>query len=406
MPEKLKVLIITERFYPEEFIINDLAAGWAAGDMRVDVLTQAPSYPFGKLFPGYSNRPFSAERWKEIGIFRFFTVTGYRDSLFLKLLNYFSFVVVGSAAAVFKARGYDRIFVYQTGPLTLVLPALAARALYGIPVTIWTQDIWPDMVYSYGFKKTKPLAWFLDTLVAFVYRHCDNILVSSEGFARRIAEYAPRREIRHFPNWPTVAQDGSAEKAGLPEGFNFTFAGNVGKLQNLENVLRGFAHAAKREPRLRLNIVGDGSHLEALKELAQGEDIQGVVFWGRKKSAEMPAFFRASDAMIISLNNTPGLNLTVPAKFQAYLAFHKPVLCVMNGEVRSLVEKYGTGICADPDSLEAIRDGFLKLYAMKGEGLALLSGNARRLLEADYDRGKITAAMSAVVRGTAATAHD
>jgi len=113
----------------------------------------------------------------------------------------------------------------------------------------------------------------------------------------------------------------------------------------------------------------------------------------------MPAFFRASDVMVVSLNNTPGLNLTVPAKFQAYLAFHKPIFCVMNGEVRALVEKHGIGLCADPDSPEAISRGFLEFYALKGERLAGFAENSRRLLEADYDREKIAAGMRAVVTG-------
>ena len=389
MPEKLKVLIVTERFYPEEFIVNDLAAEWAAGGMAVDVLTQTPSYPAGRIFPGYTNAFFSSENWKGINIFRFFTVTGYRDSLFLKLLNYISFVFTGTAAALFKARGCDRIFVYQTGPLTLAIPAVIAGRLYGIPVTIWTQDIWPDMVYSYGFKKRRPLDWFLGLIIRFVYSNCAEILVSCEGFAGRIEEYVPGRHIKHFPNWPTVVPDGGAERMPLPEGFNFTFAGNVGKLQNLENILLGFALAVQKQPELKLNIVGDGSHLETLKTIAKEEAIHGVTFWGRHQSHEMPAFFRASDVMIVSLSNTPGLNLVVPAKFQAYLAFHKPVFAVMNGEVKNLVEKHGIGLSADPDSPEAIRDGFLEFYFRKLGGTDSFAANARRLLETEYDRARI-----------------
>ena len=387
----MKTLIVTERFYPEEFIVNDLAAEWAAGGMTVDVLTQAPSYPFGRLFDGYSNRPFSSEKWKGMRIFRFFTVTGYRDSLVLKLLNYLSFVLAGTAAALFKARGHDRIFVYQTGPLTLAIPAVIAGRLYGIPVTIWTQDIWPDMVYSYGFRKTRLLEWFLGAVIRFVYSGCSEILVSCEGFAGRILGYVPGRKIAHFPNWPTVADDGGAGKAELPEGFNFTFAGNVGKFQNLENVLRGFAMAAKERPDLRLSIVGDGSHLETLKGIVATEGIPGVKFWGRHKNSEMPAFFRASDVMIVSLANTPGLNLVVPAKFQAYLAFRKPVFAVMNGEVSALVEKHGLGLAADPDSPQAIRDGFLKFGSMGAEGLKAFAGSAGRLLAGEYERGRIIA---------------
>lgn len=397
MPGERKILVITERFYPEEFIVNGLAAGWAAGGARVDVLTQAPSYPAGRISPGYVNALFSSEKWQGINIFRFFTVTGYRDSLALKLLNYLSFAVTGTLAALVKARGYDRIFVYQTGPLTLALPAVFARKLYGIPVTIWTQDIWPDMVYAYGFKKTRLLDWCLGAVIGFIYRNCDTILVSCAGFAARISEYVPGRKIEHFPNWSTVEPDGSAQQAPLAEGFNFTFAGNVGKLQNLENVLRGFAAAAGREPALRLNIVGDGSHLETLKRIAADEKIPGVTFWGRRKSSDMPAFFRASDVMIISLNNAPGLTLTVPAKFQAYLAFHKPMLCAIAGEVRDLAQKHGVGVCADPDSPAAIAEAFLRCYALRGAGLAAISEAARRLAEGEYSQERIAAGILAAV---------
>lgn len=398
MPEKLKVLLITERFYPEEFIINDLAAEWAAGDMQVDVLTQAPSYPSGKISPGYSNKFFSRETWKGVSIARFFTVTGYRNSLIFKLLNYLSFAFTGSLAAIILARKYDRIFVYQTGPLTMALPAVLAGKLYGVPVVIWTQDVWPDTVYAYGFKKTRLLSWFLDGLVSFVYGNCAQILVSCEGFREKIAAYAPGKRISHFPNWPTVTpgQPGG-NSLKLSEKFNFTFAGNIGKVQNLENVIRGFGLASALNSDIQLNIVGDGSHLERLKEITGAENIRNVVFWGRKKQAEMPAYFNASDVMVISLNDEPVFNITVPAKFQTYLAFSKPVFCVMNGEVRRLVERNKIGLLAEPADIGAIRDGFLKFYSLRGEGLAAFSENSGRLLEIDYNRDRILRGMRTIV---------
>lgn len=399
MPGKLKVLILTERFYPEEFIINDLASEWAAGGIEVDVLTQVPSYPFGKVFPGYANVPLSRETWKGINIIRFFTVTGYRESLFFKLLNYFSFALTGCVAAVLALGKYDRIFIYQTGPLTLALPAVLLRKLRSIPVTIWVQDVWPDMVYAYGFRKTKLLEFFLDKLVGFIYRNCDNIAVSCAGFAKSIEAYVPGKPIPHFPNWPTVTpvHEGGPE-VKLSDKFNFTFAGNIGKFQNLENVLRGFALASAGNDGMQLNIVGDGSDLERLKEIAAQEGIRGVVFWGRKKQEEMPGYFTASDVMVISLCDQPVLALTVPAKFQAYLAFSKPIFCVMNGEVKRVVEEYGTGICARPDSPEDIKAGFLKFYSLKDPGLEVFSANSRVLLEKVYNRTKIVDGITALVR--------
>ena len=401
MPGKLKVLIVTERFYPEEFIVNDLAAEWAAGDLQVDVLTQVPSYPFGKVFAGYSNRLFSSESWRGVTIFRFFTVTGYRDSLLLKLFNYFSFSVVGTLAALLISRRYDRIFVYHTGPLTLALPAVFARKLYGIPVTIWTQDIWPDMVYAYGFRKTPVLDWFLGALVRFVYRNCDTILLSCDGFKKSLAPYVGDRRMLHYPNWPTVTPASRAEERELQAGFNFTFAGNVGKFQNLDNIIRGFARAAASAPDIRLNIVGDGSELERLKTIVEEEKVPGVVFWGRRPQAEMPAFFTASDVMIVSLSKAPIFELTVPAKFQAYLAFSKPIFCVMDGEVRRIVEEYGTGLCAAPDALEEIRDGFLRFRELRGEGLSAFALKSRELLDSVYDRSRIVSGITGALRGSA-----
>jgi len=267
-----------------------------------------------------------------------------------------------------------------------------------LPVTIWTQDVWPDTVYAYGFKKTPLLSWFLDRLVAFVYRNCSHILVSCAGFREKIAVYAPGKQIQHFPNWPTITP-GQPGDTGLKlsSKFNFTFAGNVGKVQNLDNVLRGFGLASAENDDIQLNIVGDGSHLERLKAITVSEKIRNVVFWGRKKQSEMPAYFSASDVMVISLLDEPVFNITVPAKFQAYLAFSKPVFCVMNGEVRRLVEHASTGLVAEPGEIDSIRDGFLKFYALRGGGLSGFSKNADHLLNSLYNRGKIIEGIAGAV---------
>lgn len=406
LPQKLKVFIVTERFYPEEFIINDLASEWAARGFKIDVLTQAPSYPFGKIFPGYSNSLFSESHWNNIRILRFSTITGYQKNLFLKLLNYANFVLMGSIAAMFTGNRYERIFVYHTGPLTLAIPAVLIGKLYKKDVTIWTQDVWPDTVYAYGFKKTRLLAAFLDRLVSFIYKNCSRIFVSCEGFKQKITLYAPGKPIYFFPNWPTIMpdKDVSAGNIRLSDKFNFTFAGNIGKVQNLENVIRGFGIASTENDNIQLNIIGDGSHLARLKEMVREENIKNVVFWGRKKQSEMPGYFNASDVMVISLNDDPVFALTVPAKFQAYLAFGKPVFCVMKGEVRRIVEHHKTGLGADPEDPQGIKKGFLKFYDLRTGGLQPFTEKSRILLGTMYNRDRIIDSMTEHVAGSPSAA--
>ncbi|MCG2724965.1 MAG: glycosyltransferase family 4 protein [Elusimicrobia bacterium] len=393
-----KILIIAERFYPEEFIINKLAQEWVKKGFIVEVLTQVPSYPFAKVFQGYSNRLFQKTEWKGIKIRRFFAITGYRNSLFLKLLSYFSFAAAGSIAALFIGKKYNRIFVYDTGPLTVALPAFLLRNLYKKHVTIWVQDIWPDTVYAYGFRKTWFLSKFLDILVAFIYKGCDRIFISCEGFRQRVMPYALHKPIDFFPNWPVVTQKdlSASKKVKLSDKFNFTFAGNIGSVQDLGPVIRGFGLAQKINPDIQLNIVGDGSALDYLKRMVNDEKMGGVVFWGRQKQSDMPGYFMASDVMVISLKEKPIFALTVPAKFQTYLAFEKPIFCIMSGEVKNMVEKYDIGLCCQHESIDDIRDGFLKFYSLK-DRLESFASNSKILLNEVYDREKIIAGMTALV---------
>ncbi|MDD5065522.1 MAG: glycosyltransferase family 4 protein [bacterium] len=390
----LRILILTERFYPEEFIINDLVTEWSGRQDRIDVLTQVPSYPLGRVFGGYRNKLFQKEKRGPVTIYRFFTLLGYQKSLLLKILNYFNFALLGSLAAVVMGNRYDKVFIYQTGPLTMALPAVLIHKLYKKELTIWTQDVWPDTVYAYGFRKTRLLSFFLDSLVRMVYRSCRNIFVSCEGFIKRIKPYVPGRAIRHFPNWPLLGRYDHGTRVRLSRKFNFTFAGNIGKVQNLENVIRGFSLAVQSRDKMQLNLVGDGSYLAYLRDLVKRENVRNVVFWGRKALTEMPGYFNASDVLVISLKDNPLFALTIPSKFQTYLQAGKPIFCIMKGEVKDLVERYGIGLCSRPDDIKDIRDGFIRFFRMNRTQRSRYSKKSRYLLEWLFNRDKILADMN------------
>ena len=66
-------------------------------------------------------------------------------------------------------------------------------------------------------------------------------------------------------------------------------------------------------------------------------------FTGRKPLSEMSDYYKAGDALIISLKDVPLYETMMPSKFQAYLATGKPIYAIFNGEVRNIVEKYQIG---------------------------------------------------------------
>ena len=388
MSKTKKALVIGEAFYPEDFLINDLVREWEKEHYEVEVLTRAPSYPFGKVYEGYRNRIYQTTYFNTVKVHRFPVWQGYDKSTLIKILNYFSFVFWSFWVILFIGGRFDRVFVYQTGPLTLATAGVLMKKFFRTKVTIWTQDLWPETVYAYGFKKSRWLSFCLDHFVGWVYRNCDHILVSCKGFIDRIHRYVPDKEIVFVPNW-SLMEYVPKGKQSLPGKFNFTFAGNIGKVQNLENIVLGFSRCSKKHSDVFLNIIGDGSYMTGLKNLVDREGICNVNFTGRKPLSEMSDYYEASDVLIISLKDTPLYEIMIPSKFQAYLTTHKPIFAVFKGEVKRMGEEYQLGIVAHPSDIEEISGGFEKFLNLSKEQMEGFAEHSSYLLDTVFDRNKI-----------------
>lgn len=381
------LLIIGERFYPEEFLINDVVSTLQSEGFEITVITQNPSYPFGKVFEGYRNKFISKDTYWGATIFRTLVVQGYNKSVLKKIFNYLAFIIIGIWVVLTKLKKIDKVLIYQTGPLSQAIIGIIAKRRFKTPLYIWTWDIWPDTIYAYGFKKLPILSWFLDKFVTWVYKCCDHILISSPGFEQVLSKYAPNKPFQLLPNWnidSSINLDNTIIE--MPNGFNYTFTGNIGKVQNLDNVIKGFALALKQCDNIYLHIVGDGSAMEDLKKIVDNEKISNVKFWGRYQSASMPSFYESSQALIISLKSESVWGLYIPSKFQTYLQAKKPILAVIGGTVKGLVDKYELGISVPPDNISLIAKAFLDLKDKSTAQKQIISQNAQYLLLEYFDR--------------------
>ena len=396
MKKAKKTLVLGEAFYPEDFLINDLVREWEKEGYQFEVLTRAPSYPFGKVYEGYKNKIYQTTYFNTIKIHRFPVMQGYEKSTLIKILNYFSFVFWSFWIVLFIGRRFNKVFIYQTGPLTLATAGILLKKIYGSKVVIWTQDLWPETVYAYGFKKTKFLSFCLNRFVGWVYRNCDSIFVSCEGFIERLHRYVPDKSIEFVPNW-SLMEYNPVGKEKLPGEFNFTFAGNIGKVQNLENVVKGFGKFVEAYPKVCLNIIGDGSFLKELKAIVQAESIRNVNLTGRIPLKDMSDYYRASDVLIISLKDVPVYEIMIPSKFQAYLSTGKPIYAIFKGEVADLVRRNDIGLIAHPSDIDSIAQGFANFMKLSDEERQRMSDNAARLSEEVFGKRKIVEKINRIV---------
>ncbi len=356
-----KILIVTEYFYPEEFKINEVALEWKNQGYDVDVLTQNPTYPHGKIFEKHHNSWYSKEIWHGMTIHRVKAVTGYKTSLFKKLLKYFTFMLFGSLVSLKIGKKYDYIFGFDVGALTGMAPAVVLRQFYGKPVTLWVQDIWPDSVYAYGFKKSKLLEFFLDGFVKYVYKNSSNFAISAKGFEQKILPYlSEQKKIVYAPNWADYLNK-NLEKFRFSDDakVHFTFAGNIGAVQNLENIIEAFGRLDEKYfDKVQLNIIGDGSFLEKLKSVVEENNLKNIVFWGKKPREEIYKYLEGSDFLIVSLVDKEIFSLTVPAKTQTYVAARKPIIAIINGEASNIITENNLGLVVCPNNIDEIKSIF------------------------------------------------
>jgi glycosyltransferase involved in cell wall biosynthesis len=387
LTENKKILIISECFYPEEFKINDVALSWIEKGFDVDVLTLVPTYPLGRVLPDYKNSIFSKEIIKGLKVYRVHAVTGYNSSKFKKILKYINFMILGTIVALFIGRKYDYVFGFNIGALSDMLPVVVIRKIYKKPVTLWVQDLWPDSVYEYGFKKTKFLSFVLEKFVKFIFANIDNIAISSKSFKSNLKKYVKsKQKFHHVPNWSDELNM-KLEPISLSEEkkIHFLFAGNIGKFQNLENIINAFSLLPLTYlKKAQLNIIGDGSNLSSLRSIKI--DNIPIIFYGKIKRDLISQYYKASDFLIISLINKPIFSLIVPAKLQTYIAVKKPIIAIINGETAKIVNDNSLGLCTNPDDLLSIVELFKRCIDMPDTDRKMFIVNNDHLLSNLYNK--------------------
>ena len=121
----MKILIITQYFWPENFRINDFAKGLTEMGHEVEVLTSIPNYPDGKFYEGYSNN-FKTEYFGKIKINRC-PVIARGNSKTRLFLNYISFLLSASFKS-FTLNKFDIILAMSYSPIISVIPSFFIKS--------------------------------------------------------------------------------------------------------------------------------------------------------------------------------------------------------------------------------------------------------------------------------------
>ncbi len=393
----MRILVVTQYFWPENFRINDLAVGLQQKGHKVTVLTGKPNYPSGRFYDGYGFFSRSRETHEGMEVIRAPLLPRGRAGGFRLALNYLSFAFAAALSAAFSCRDkYDVIFVYAPSPITVALPAIVLRWIRGAPIMLWVQDLWPESVSAAAGIRSVWILRPIERMVKFIYGRSDRILVQSEAFRPSIQGLGVNGErITYLPNSaeslykPVVLPQDAEERALVPPGFRIMYAGNIGAAQSFETILAA-AERLKSYPDIHWVVLGDGRAAPWVRAQIAERGLAGCVhLLGRYPMEAMPRYFSLADVMLVTLRDEPIFELTIPGRVQSYLACGRPILAGLNGEGARVVREAGAGLTAAAENADALADAALMMYKKPKHERDAMGTRGREYFLAHFESGML-----------------
>ncbi|NWL75597.1 glycosyltransferase WbuB [Pseudomonas taiwanensis] len=405
----LRILVVTQYFWPENMRINNLVEGFVARGHEVTVLTGVPNYPEGSIFPGYQSEPGAYSEYAGARIIRVPMLARGKRSLTLAL-NYISFFVSASVFGVFKLRQhkFDSVFVYAVSPIMAAIPALIIGRIKKAPVFIWVLDLWPETLSAVGVVKNEKLLAVVGKLVSWIYNRADYLLLQSKSFSENVRRYCTKSirsdRVVYFPSWAEDEFSGASDLQSdilEPDATVFTivFAGNLGEAQDFPAILEAAESLAKELP-VRWAIAGDGRVSAWLKEQIASRGLSNVLLLGRHPLEKMPPLFARADALLVSLRTNEVFEKTIPGKVQAYLASNKPVIAMIDGEAARVVRESGAGMACRSGDAAALAEIVRAMATLSPEERSAMGASGRRFYLENFAKSTLFDRLEALFRNS------
>jgi glycosyltransferase involved in cell wall biosynthesis len=409
----MRVLIVTQYFWPENFRINDLAQVLVERGHDVTVLTGVPNYPAGRAFSGYEWFRTRREQHAGIHIFRVPVIVRGSASALRLFLNYLSFAMSASVLGpILLRREFDAVLAFEPSPVTVGIPAIVMKKWVRAPLLFWVQDLWPESLSATGMVRSPLVISLVRALTGAIYRRCDRIMVQSEAFISRIQDVHGNRrpaQIDYLPNWaesfyqPVIVEPDAPEGIELPSGFRVLFAGNIGAAQSFETIIEA-AQRLQGHPEIQWIVIGDGRRRAWLEQRRTELGLQDSLhLLGSREPHLMPRYFSLAHALLVTLRSDPIFDLTVPSKVQSYLACGRPIVAALNGEGQRIIRESGAGVAVPAGDSVALAAAVLKMSESSAAERDRMARCARQYYERHFEReaviGRIERLMAEEVGG-------
>jgi glycosyltransferase involved in cell wall biosynthesis len=402
----MHILFLSDNFPPETNApatrTYEHAKRWVKDGVDVTVITCAPNFPSGNVHEGYRNKLWSRTYVDGIQVIRVWTYISANEGFLKRTLDYLSFMITASIAALF-VRHAD--IVIGTSPqFFAACAAWIVSVAKRCPFVFELRDLWPSSIVAVGAMKDSLVIVFLRRVEYFLYRRAALIVSVTESFKTVLSRNGVNPErivvIRNGADverlTPTEKPHDLLSKLFLHNRFVAAYIGTIGLAHELGTILRA-AEILKAQKEIVFVLVGDGAERKRLEQQAKASCLDNVIFVGPVDRAEAIRYWALCDTALVLLRDSPTFREVIPSKIFEAMAMQRSIVLGVAGEAAEIITSGQCGVCIAPESADELAMALQQLSANKGFNSQLgLSGRA--FVISNFDRNYLAGEMLAALR--------
>lgn len=382
----MRILIISQYYYPEPFRVHEIAEGLVAKGHDVTVFTTFPNYPEGRTYDNYENRGVKVVMQNGVKIIR--VASRPRGGSVISLaISYLSFCWNTLLRSnLISKNDFDIVYSYQLSPIFQVVPAIRIAKRERIPLYLYCLDLWPESICEFVPRSKSLIFKIVKRISSAIYKRADFVGVTSPSFISYLSTVCgvDKRKIEFLPQHSDDVCLGESDMCTIDNGcVDIFFMGNVGISQNILKVIDA-VRKIEDKSLLKLHIVGSGSMLkEAILYVHKLGLEDTIIFHGRRPYREMSKFYRMADVCLLTLRGNTILGCTIPGKLQNYMSAGKAILAFSNGDASTVIAEADCGICVEADNVDKLSQAIQTLLDSKDK-IGQWGINAREYYKSHY----------------------
>ena len=298
------------------------------------------------------------------------------------------------------------VILYSSPSLVGYLGAEKLARDLSVPLAFEVRDIWPLTLCELGgYSENHPFIRLLQWIEDRAYKNSDFVLsnlknsyehMQSRGMKPEKFAWVPNGFLKEEVESAQPLEQSTLDQ--LPKDkFIVGYAGTLGIANALDSFIRA-ANELRVYSEIAFVLVGNGKLKQRLQQQVEELGLTNVYFVDAIPKRQVQSLLKVFNVCYIGLTRDPLFRFGVsPNKLFDYLYAGKPILYAIDSGRYTPVTDSQSGIQIEPENVEHIVDGVLKLYNMSPEERAVMGSNGHQEAVQSYEYGSLTKKLASIL---------